>query len=139
CGSGGLPIAEFSNSCLFDDILLHLQTVQVPQHLMCYLAKGKRTDFMPSSMPLIAIVGRPNVGKSTLFNRLIGQRRSIVTDEPGITRDRIYGTVSWNSCTYEIVDTGGLIPDEQTEIPIRIFEQAQIAIEASALILFVAD
>jgi GTP-binding protein len=94
---------------------------------------------MQSSLPLIAIVGRPNVGKSTLFNRLIGQRRSIVTDEPGITRDRIYGTVSWNSCTYEIVDTGGIIPGAETEIPIRIFEQAQIAIEASALILFVVD
>ena len=94
---------------------------------------------MQSSLPLITIVGRPNVGKSTLFNRLIGQRRSIVTDEPGITRDRIYGTVSWNSRTYKIVDTGGLIPGEETEIPIRIFEQAQIAIEASALILFVVD
>jgi len=94
---------------------------------------------MQSSLPLIAIVGRPNVGKSTLFNRLIGQRRSIVTDEPGITRDRIYGTVTWNSCTYKIVDTGGLIPGEETEIPIRIFEQAQIAIDASALILFVVD
>src|SRR5437764_5254464 len=94
---------------------------------------------MPSSLPLIAIVGRPNVGKATLFNRLIGQRRSIVTDEPGITRDRIYGTVSWNSRTYEIVDTGGIIPGEETEIPTRIFEQAQIAIEASALILFVVD
>src|SRR6266481_1304393 len=94
---------------------------------------------MQSSLPLIAIVGRPNVGKSALFNRLIGQRRSIVTDEPGITRDRIYGTVSWNSRTYKIVDTGGIIPGEETEIPIRIFEQAQIAIEASALILFVVD
>ncbi|HYR41745.1 MAG TPA: ribosome biogenesis GTPase Der [Terriglobia bacterium] len=94
---------------------------------------------MQSLLPLIAIVGRPNVGKSTLFNRLIGRRRSIVTDEPGITRDRIYGTVSWNSCTYEVADTGGLIPGEETEIPILIFEQAQIAIEASALILFVVD
>jgi GTP-binding protein len=89
--------------------------------------------------PLIAIIGRPNVGKSTLFNRLIGQRRSIVTDEPGITRDRIYGNVDWRGRSYEIVDTGGIVPGEETEIPVRIFEQAKIAIEAAALILLVVD
>src|SRR5262252_7805836 len=94
---------------------------------------------MPPSLPLIAIVGRPNVGKSTLFNRLIGQRRSIVTDEPGITRDRIYGIVSWHGRSYEIVDTGGIVPGEEAEIPQRIFEQAQIAIESAKLILFVVD
>src|SRR5713226_7078465 len=94
---------------------------------------------MPSSLPLIAIVGRPNVGKSSLFNRLIGQRRSIVTDEPGITRDRIYGTVSWHGRSYEIVDTGGIVPGEETEIPVRIFEQAKIAIENASVIFFVLD
>src|SRR5437879_4374198 len=94
---------------------------------------------MSSSLPLLAIVGRPNVGKSTLFNRLIGQRRSIVTDEPGITRDRIYGTVGWHGRTYETVDTGGIIPGEESEIPVRIFQQAQTAIEAAALILLVVD
>ena len=94
---------------------------------------------MPSSLPLIAIVGRPNVGKSTLFNRLIGQRRSIVTDEPGITRDRIYGNLHWGGRAYEVVDTGGIMPGEETEIPVRIFEQAQIAIGSAALILFVTD
>ncbi len=94
---------------------------------------------MSSSLPLIAIVGRPNVGKSTLFNRLIGQRRSIVTDEPGITRDRIYGTLHWHGRTYEVVDTGGMIPGEQSEIPVRIFEQARIAMETAALIFFVVD
>jgi GTP-binding protein len=94
---------------------------------------------MPSPLPLIAIVGRPNIGKSTLFNRLIGQRRSIVTDEPGITRDRIYGTVTWHGRSYEIVDTGGIVPGEETEIPVRIFEQAQIAIESASLILFLVD
>ena len=94
---------------------------------------------MPSSLPLIAIIGRPNVGKSTLFNRLIGQRRSIVTDEPGITRDRIYGILDWHGRTYEVVDTGGLIPGEETEIPVRIFEQAQIAIDTAVLLLFVTD
>ncbi len=92
-----------------------------------------------SSLPLIAIIGRPNVGKSTLFNRLIGQRRSIVTDEPGITRDRIYGTLSWHGRTYELVDTGGIIPGEETEIPVRILEQARVAIESAVLILFVTD
>ncbi len=94
---------------------------------------------MTSSLPLIAIVGRPNVGKSTLFNRLIGQRRSIVTDEPGITRDRIYGTVSWHGRSYEIVDTGGIIPGEESEIPQRTFEQAQIAMDAASLIFLVVD
>ena len=94
---------------------------------------------MQPPLPLIVIVGRPNVGKSALFNRIIGQRRSIVTDEPGITRDRIYGTTTWNGRSFEIVDTGGIVPGEETEIPRRIFEQAQIAIESASLILFVVD
>ncbi len=92
-----------------------------------------------SSLPLIAIVGRPNVGKSTLFNRIIGQRRSIVTDEPGITRDRIYGTTDWSGRSFEIVDTGGMVPGDEQEIPSRIMEQAQIAIDTAALIFFVVD
>src|ERR1044071_7951658 len=91
------------------------------------------------ALPLVAIVGRPNVGKSTLFNRLIGQRRSIVTDEPGITRDRIYGEATWNGRTFEVVDTGGIVPGEETEIPQKIFEQAQIAIESASFIFFVVD
>src|SRR5438105_3616734 len=94
---------------------------------------------MPAPLPLIAIIGRPNVGKSTLFNRLIGQRRSIVTDEPGITRDRIYGNLNWHGRSYEIVDTGGIVPGEETEIPVRIFEQAQIAIASASLVLLVVD
>jgi GTPase len=94
---------------------------------------------MSSPLPLIAIVGRPNVGKSALFNRLYGQRRSIVTDEPGITRDRIYGIVSWQGRSYEIVDTGGIVPGEESEIPQRILEQAQIAIDSASLILLVVD
>src|SRR5688572_15470311 len=94
---------------------------------------------MNSAVPLIAIIGRPNVGKSTLFNRIIGQRRSIVTDEPGITRDRIYGQTTWNGRSFEIVDTGGIVPGEETEIPLRIFEQAQVAIEAASFIFFVVD
>src|SRR5206468_614996 len=94
---------------------------------------------MSSNGHLIAIVGRPNVGKSTVFNRIIGQRRSIVTDEPGITRDRIYGTASWNGRSFEIVDTGGIVPGEEEEIPRRIFEQAQIAIDSASLIFFIVD
>ena len=94
---------------------------------------------MPAAHPLIAVVGRPNVGKSTLFNRLIGQRRSIVTDEPGITRDRIYGTMRWSGRSFEVVDTGGMIPGDETEIPRKIIEQAQVAIDAAALIIFVLD
>lgn len=90
-------------------------------------------------LPLVAIIGRPNVGKSTIFNRLMGRRRSIVTDEPGVTRDRIYGQVEWSGFAFEVVDTGGMIPGEESEIPRKIFEQAQLAIEASSLVLLVVD
>jgi GTP-binding protein len=74
-----------------------------------------------------------------LFNRIIGQRRSIVTDEPGITRDRIYGTADWSGHSFEIVDTGGIVPGEEEEIPRRILDQAQIAIENASLIFFIVD
>src|SRR5438105_4762738 len=94
---------------------------------------------MPAPLPLIAVIGRPNVGKSTLFNRIIGQRRSIVTDEPGITRDRIYGSATWNGRSFEIVDTGGIVPGEESEMPAQIFHQAEIAIEAASLIFLVVD
>ncbi len=77
------------------------------------------------ALPLVAIVGRPNVGKSTLFNRLTGSRRSIVGDEPGITRDRIYGEYEWAGRRYRLVDTGGIVPDDPELIPVEIFEQAR--------------
>jgi GTP-binding protein len=67
--------------------------------------------------PLVAIVGRPNVGKSTLFNHLTGSRRAIVGDEPGITRDRLYGEVEWLGREFRVVDTGGIIPDDKDFIP----------------------
>lgn len=91
------------------------------------------------SMPLVAIVGRPNVGKSTLFNRLTGTRKSIVGDEPGITRDRIYGEVEWKSKKFELVDTGGIVPDDEAIIPANIFKQASFAIEQSEAIIWVVD
>ena len=85
------------------------------------------------------ILGRPNVGKSTLFNRLTGRRRSIVTDEPGITRDRIYGTGNWRGRSFQVVDTGGILPDDRAAIPREILRQARVAIEKAALLVLVVD
>ena len=90
-------------------------------------------------LPLIAICGRPNVGKSTLFNRLTGSRRSIVGDEPGITRDRIYGLIEWQSADARIVDTGGIVPDDEALIPAEIFRQAQVALSEANAIIMVVD
>lgn len=90
-------------------------------------------------LPLIAICGRPNVGKSTLFNRLTGSRRSIVGDEPGITRDRIYGEIEWMNRDARLVDTGGVIPDDEALIPAEIFRQAQVALEEADAIVMVVD
>jgi GTPase len=92
-----------------------------------------------STLPLVAIVGRPNVGKSTLFNRLIGERRSIVGDEPGITRDRIYGEAEWNGTRFALVDTGGIVPDDEAVIPANILKQASFAIEDARALVWVAD
>src|ERR1017187_6785249 len=82
------------------------------------------TTMTAAKLPSIVIVGRPNVGKSTLFNRLTGTRRSIVTDEPGITRDRIYGMAHWMGRRFEVVDTGGIVPDDKALIPREILRQA---------------
>jgi GTP-binding protein len=92
-----------------------------------------------SGQPTLAIVGRPNVGKSTLFNRLTRSRRSIVGDEPGITRDRIYGEVEWAGRTARLVDTGGIVPDDPALIPAEIYRQAQIALEEADAIIMVVD
>jgi GTP-binding protein len=94
---------------------------------------------MTKNLPSLVIVGRPNVGKSTLFNRLTGTRRSIVTNEPGITRDRIYGTAEWRGHSFEIVDTGGIVPDDKALIPQEILRQAHVAIDKAALLLLVVD
>src|ERR1041384_3105657 len=92
-----------------------------------------------ASTNLVAIVGRPNVGKSTLFNRLIGERRSIVGDEPGITRDRIYGQVEWAGTKFSIIDTGGIVPDDDAVIPANILKQAGMAIDEARLLIWVVD
>jgi len=89
--------------------------------------------------PLVAIIGRPNVGKSTLFNRLTGSRKAIVGDEPGITRDRIFGEVEWQGGTFRVVDTGGIVPDDEAVIPANIFRQASRAIAESRAIVWVVD
>ena len=94
---------------------------------------------MSGKLPSIVIVGRPNVGKSTLFNRLTGTRRSIVTDEPGITRDRIYGSAEWEGKQFEVVDTGGIVPEEKAGIPGEILRQARLAIDNATRVILVTD
>jgi GTP-binding protein len=101
---------------------------------------GTETESVDArELPLIAVCGRPNVGKSTLFNRLTGSRRSIVGDEPGITRDRIYGEIEWMGRAARIVDTGGVVPDDEALIPAEIFRQAQVALEEANAIVMVVD
>jgi GTPase len=100
---------------------------------------GQASETTKAALPLVAVVGQPNVGKSTLFNRLIGQRRAIVGDEPGITRDRIYGEVEWAGERFSLVDTGGIIPDDDAVIPAEILKQAGFAIDDAQAILWVVD
>ncbi len=95
---------------------------------------GKKT-----AKPIVAVVGRPNVGKSTLFNVLAGERISIVKDTPGITRDRIYADVSWLDRSFTLIDTGGIEPDSQDVILSQMRTQAQIAIDTADVILFLVD
>ncbi len=101
-------------------------------------ATGILTGSEPG-LPLLAIVGRPNVGKSTLFNHLVGSRRAIVGDEPGITRDRLYGDTEWRGRSFRVVDTGGIIPDDKDFIPAEIFRQARVALDEAAAIVMVVD
>lgn len=90
-------------------------------------------------MPLVAIVGRPNVGKSTLFNRLTEERQAIVHDEPGVTRDRVYGHVEWGGRTFSIVDTGGFVSNSEDRFEAAIREQVHLAVDEADLILFIND
>ena len=89
--------------------------------------------------PLLAIVGRPNVGKSHLFNRIVGQRLSIVEDTPGVTRDRIYAEADWDGVFFDVVDTGGIEPHTDNEILLFIREQAKIAIDTADVIVLVTE
>ena len=101
------------------------------------LAKHDEPQTHP--LPSVVIVGRPNVGKSTLFNALTGQRRSIVGDEPGITRDRIYGQAFYSGRKFEVIDTGGIIQNDEELIPTQILKQARVALSTASQVIFVID
>src|SRR5207245_3300874 len=96
---------------------------------------------MPSSrlLPTVVIVGRPNVGKSTLFNRITGKRRAIVGDEPGITRDRIEGIADHKGRRFELIDTGGIVVQDSDYIPSQILKQAKLALQRASHIIFLID
>ena len=100
---------------------------------------GQADGPVGADAPLVAIIGRPNVGKSTLFNRLVGRREAIVEDKPGVTRDRLYGVGSWEGRHFLVVDTGGVDPSLDTGMPKHIQSQAEIAIDEADLIVFVVD
>ena len=87
----------------------------------------------------VAIVGRPNVGKSTLFNRLLEQRKAIVEDTPGVTRDRQYGIADWNGKNFYVIDTGGFVPDSEDHFEQEIAKQVEVAVEEASVILFIVD
>lgn len=89
--------------------------------------------------PIVAVIGRPNVGKSTFVNRLIGARHSIVDDAPGVTRDRKYFDVQWLDKVFTVIDTGGIVPSDEEDIPVNIFAQAKIACEEADKIIFMTD
>ena len=94
---------------------------------------------MSNAVPTVVIVGRPNVGKSTLFNRITGQRRAIVGDEPGITRDRMHGFAEHHGLRFEVIDTGGIVVHDQEYIPAQILHQAEVALHQACHIIFLVD
>ena len=89
--------------------------------------------------PLVALIGRPNVGKSTLFNKICGKRISIVKDEPGVTRDRIYGDSEWCGNSFMLVDTGGLDTRNDSQFQASITKQAELAVELADVVVFLVD
>src|ERR1035437_4422440 len=123
------------------DKLQHLRRINGDwrQVLSKYHKSVVPTKSRAGALPLVAIVGRPNVGKSTLFNRLTRSRRSIVGDEPGITRDRIYAVVDWGGRNARLVGTGGVLPSDQEFIPAEIFRQAKVAFDEAAAVVMVVD
>src|ERR1700735_783235 len=94
---------------------------------------------MPQALPTVVVVGRPNVGKSTLFNRITGKRRAIVGDQPGITRDRLHGAAEYQGRRFELIDTGGIVVDDAEYIPSQILKQARVALERAAHIIILVD
>src|SRR5215472_14925879 len=94
---------------------------------------------MSAAIPTVVIVGRPNVGKSTLFNRITGQRRAIVGDEPGMTRDRIHGTAEHDGRRFELIDTGGIVINDQEYIPAQILRQAEVALQRASQVILLVD
>src|ERR1041385_2914308 len=94
---------------------------------------------IPAPVPAVVIVGRPNVGKSTFFNRITGQRRSIVGDEPGITRDRIHGLATHKGRRFELIDTGGIVVHDQEYIPSQVLRQAEVALAKASHVIFLVD
>ena len=92
-----------------------------------------------SSVPIVALVGRPNVGKSSLFNRLVGKRQAIVDAEPGVTRDRLYAPLEWAGRNLTVVDTGGIDTESEADIPAQMRAQAELAIEQADVVMFVVD
>src|SRR5207237_5767441 len=106
---------------------------------LCYPQDQHWRGALPVSMPLVAVVGRPNVGKSTLFNRLVGRRIAIVEDTPGVTRDRLYGETEWNGKRFTVVDTGGMLFSDEEPLVEQIRVQAEVALaEADAVLLLTA-
>ena len=92
-----------------------------------------------SNLPLIVILGCPNVGKSTLFNRIVGSRRALVGNEPGMTRDRIEGTAEWQGAHFTLVDTGGIVPQDHDLMATEIFRHARMAIDRAGHLILVVD
>ena len=89
--------------------------------------------------PIVAIIGKPNVGKSTFFNYIVGKRISIVEDTPGVTRDRVYGEANWRGREFTLIDTGGIEPESNDEILVQMRNQANIAIDIADVIIFMTD